>query len=131
MNIIYLERGRVATLNVIWGVLKWFFYAIWGMVMVDITPMITKESIQALEMFDSFENTAKTFTAIAGLVYFIKNLYDYFFIELPHKKKKYNLETKIMEEDLESKEYENSKNVKKKVITRKNYGFPVSVLLSK
>ena len=93
MNIIYIERSRVATLNIIWGVLKWFFYAIWGMVMVDITPMITKESIQALEMFDSFENTAKTFTAIA--------------------------------------EFENSKNVKKKVITRKNYGFPVSVLLSK
>ena len=111
-------------LNTIWGVVKWIVYAILGMVVIDVIPFLNAQGIETLEMFNGVENTIKTFTALGGLVYFAKNLYAYVFIELPYKKKKYHLETRIMEEDLESKAYDNGKieDETKKKIKTKQYG---------
>jgi hypothetical protein len=116
----------MATINMIFSVIKWIFYAIWGMIVIDIIPMIVRKGAESLELFNNFENAIKIITAVIGFVYFAKNIYDYIFIELPYKKKKYNLETRIMQEDLESKETSNGKESKKKVVIPKFYGFTVT-----
>tara|TARA_R110000772_G_scaffold153261_1_gene264251 strand:+ start:20096 stop:20485 length:390 start_codon:yes stop_codon:yes gene_type:complete len=100
------------------------FIAVWVMSVMDITAEITAAGFDGAAMMSGWENVAKTATAIAGFIWFLKNLYDYFFIELPHKKQKNDLEIKTMRQDLDYKISKNPEIDKKKRLTD-FYGFRV------
>lgn len=111
--------------------IKWLAFAIWGITVIDVIPLISEKEFTTLEIFDSINNTVTFLTAFFGFVFFLAKGLVFIFVELPHKRKKQELERDIMIEDLIKKKFDNKtdeeptlETVKKKV-NNLSYGFPV------
>lgn len=99
--------------------IKWLAFAVWGVTVIDIAPLLSQDGFNALKMFESANTTITFLTALFGLIFFLSKGLVFLFVELPHKRKKQELERDIMEEDLIQKRHDNighDKTPKKKIV---------------
>lgn len=87
--------------------IKWLAFAVWGVTVIDIVPLLSQDGFNALEMFESANTTITFLTALFGLIFFLSKGLVFLFVELPHKRKKQELERDIMAEDLIQKRHDN------------------------
>lgn len=98
MRCIRKEYQMAAVASLVYRVIEAFFIVVWGVTIIEIIPLITKDNIAELEMFNGIENTIKTITAILGLIYFGIKI-----IQGIQNIKKSKVEREIMKEDLRQK----------------------------
>jgi len=107
-------------------------YAVWGLTLIDIWPMISRQSVETLEMFTGLDNIIKSLTAFAGLLFFVVKGYTFWFVEKKRKKERHRMEMDIMQEQLKEKQNTNETyevEILKKKIKNSHYGFTVKELI--
>ena len=104
--------------------IRWLAFAVWGVTVIDIVPLLSQDGFNTLKMFESANTTITFLTALFGLIFFLSKGLVFLFVELPHKRKKQELERDIMAEDLIQKRHDNKGNNKiaKKKQNKLNYG---------